>query len=52
MCLDTPEEIATIAKPEFISEKLNETQEKAVMKALNTENIVLYKVHREREKHQ
>ena len=41
LCLDTPEEIATIAKPEFISEKLNETQEKAVMKALNTENICL-----------
>lgn len=41
LCLDTPEEIATIAKPKFIYEKLNEIQKKAVIKALNTENICL-----------
>ena len=39
LCLD--EEIQTIARPNFISKELNQSQQQAVMKALNTENICL-----------
>ena len=41
LCLDEPEEIQTIAQPNFISKVLNQSQQQAVMKALNTENICL-----------
>ena len=39
--MDEPEEIQTIAQPNFISKVLNQSQQQAVMKALNTENICL-----------
>lgn len=38
---DEPDEIPTISQPQFISDKLNDSQKKAVIKALNTENICL-----------
>lgn len=38
---EEPEEIPTITQPQFISEKLNDSQKKAVIKSLNTENICL-----------
>lgn len=39
--LETPEEIPTIFPPKFIAKQLNDSQEQAVIKALNSENISL-----------
>lgn len=39
--LESPEEIPTIFPPKFIAKQLNDSQEQAVIKALNSENISL-----------
>lgn len=39
--VEEPEEIPTIFKPKFIEKKLNDSQQQAVIKALNSENISL-----------
>lgn len=39
--VEEPEEIPTIFKPKFIEKKLNDSQQQAVIKALNSENIGL-----------
>lgn len=41
LCMAVPEEIPTIGQPEFFSNRLNESQKQAVIKALNTESICL-----------
>lgn len=39
--VEEPEEIPTIFKPKFIEERLNDSQQQAVIKTLNSENIGL-----------
>lgn len=39
--VEEPEEIPTIFKPKFIEKRLNDSQQQAVIKALNSENIGL-----------
>ena len=39
--IEEPEEIPTIATPKFIAKDLNDSQQQAVIKALNSENISL-----------
>ena len=39
--LEEPEEIPTISSPKFIEDRLNDSQQQAVIKSLNSENISL-----------
>ena len=41
LSLEEPDEIPTITQPAFIARKLNNSQQQAVIKALNSENIAL-----------
>ena len=41
LSLDEPDEIPTISQPKFIAKNLNSSQEQAVVKTLNSENIGL-----------
>lgn len=41
LSLEEPDEIPTISKPRFIAKDLNNSQQQAVIKALNSENISL-----------
>lgn len=41
LSIDEPEEIPTISSPSFIEDRLNDSQQQAVIKSLNSENISL-----------